>query len=131
MAEQETSLSVGSRGGVVKELQQWLNQTFDSGLKEDGKYGRKTSQAVSNFQRESGIEEDGIAGVNTIESIISYEGEGNEDEGSSEENVQGAEEEVTPAAQEEPEEEVTPEEEAEFEEPTQAPVAPEQDTTQK
>jgi len=129
MAEQETSLSVGSRGEVVKELQQWLNQFAGASIKEDGKYGRETSQAVSNFQRESGIEEDGIAGVNTIESIISYEGEGNEDEGSSEENVQGAEEEVTPQAQEEPEEEVTPEEEAEFEEPTQAPVAPEQDTT--
>ena len=128
MAEQETSLSVGSRGEVVKELQKWLNQFTSASIKEDGRYGQKTSQAVANFQRESGIEEDGIAGVNTIESIISYEGEGNEEE-ENEETVQGAEEEVTPTAQEEPEEEVTPEEEAEFEEPTQAPVAPEQDTT--
>jgi len=129
MAEQETSLSVGSRGEVVKELQKWLNQFTSASIKEDGRYGQKTSQAVANFQRESGLEEDGIAGVNTIESIISYEGEGNEEE-ENEETVQGAEEEVTPTAQEEPEEEeVTPEEEAEFEEPTQAPAAPEQDTT--
>jgi len=123
-AEQETSLSIGSRGEVVKELQQWLNYAINAALKEDGIYGNNTSQAVSNFQRESGIEEDGIAGVNTIESIISYEGEGNEEKENGQ-AVQGSQEEVNASAQEEPEEEgqeeVTPSEPQPEEQPQAEP----------
>ena len=131
-AEQATSLSQGSKGEVVKELQQWLNHfgfvdKKGEALKDDGSYGNKTTQAVKNFQTQVGLEVDGTAGVNTIESIISYKGDQNEEEENGQ-AVQGSQEEVNAPAQEEPEEEgqeeVTPSEPQQPEEQPQAETPP-------
>ena len=64
-----TTLSMGSSGSKVKELQEKLNSLGCSCGLADGDYGSKTAEAVRKFQRNNGLKEDGIAGPKTLEAI--------------------------------------------------------------
>lgn len=55
----------GSRGDDVKKIQQALNQQGGYGLQEDGIYGDKTAEAVTQYQQKTGIGVDGIVGSET------------------------------------------------------------------
>jgi hypothetical protein len=59
----------GSTGGWVETL-----QSFFSGLKMDGKFGKETEKAVKDFQENRGLEADGIAGKKTWEKLSSEKG---------------------------------------------------------
>lgn len=59
-----TTYKYGMSGAGVRELQAQLNK-LGHRLTIDGKYGTKTSRAVSDFQDENGLENDGIAGPAT------------------------------------------------------------------
>lgn len=63
------TLSSGSRGSAVKELQEKLNSLDYSCGTADGDYGEKTANAVRGFQRDNGLTVDGIAGPKTLEAI--------------------------------------------------------------
>lgn len=63
------TLSSGSRGSAVKELQEKLNSLGYSCGTVDGDYGAKTANAVREFQRKNGLSVDGIAGPKTLEAI--------------------------------------------------------------
>lgn len=54
----------GSKGDDVKKLQEKL------GLKSDGSFGPKTTDAVKSFQTKNGLTPDGIVGPNTWEKIM-------------------------------------------------------------
>ena len=58
-------LRSGSRGDDVKQLQQFLNNTLGTSLKEDGIWGRNTHASVAQFQTEYNLKQDGIVGPNT------------------------------------------------------------------
>ena len=63
------TLSMGSTGSAVKELQENLNSlNYSCGIA-DGDYGLKTADAVRDFQRKNGLVEDGIAGPITLAAI--------------------------------------------------------------
>lgn len=67
-------LRQGESGKDVEGLQKSLNRlgiTDASGrpLREDGDYGRRTSEAIENFQRANGLKVDGIAGPRTLEAL--------------------------------------------------------------
>lgn len=64
-----TTLSSGSRGSAVKELQEKLNSLGYSCGTADGDYGAKTANAVRDFQRKNGLTIDGIAGSKTLAAI--------------------------------------------------------------
>lgn len=64
-----TTLSSGSIGGAVKELQEKLNSLGYSCGTADGDYGAKTANAVREFQRKNGLAVDGIAGPKTLKVI--------------------------------------------------------------
>jgi peptidoglycan hydrolase-like protein with peptidoglycan-binding domain len=59
------SVQQGSKGSVVKWVQQRLNQLHGFGLKEDGDFGPKTKNAVLTFQTESELAADGVVGRET------------------------------------------------------------------
>lgn len=63
------TLSSGSRGNTVRELQEKLNSLGYSCGTVDGDYGAKTANAVREFQRKNGLSVDGIAGPKTFEAI--------------------------------------------------------------
>ena len=63
------TLSSGSRGSAVEELQKKLNSLGYSCGTVDGDYGAKTANAVREFQRKTGLSVDGIAGPKTLEAI--------------------------------------------------------------
>lgn len=63
------TLSSGSCGNVVKELQEKLNSLGCSCGNADGDFGAKTANAVREFQRKNGLTVDGIAGPKTLEAI--------------------------------------------------------------
>lgn len=63
------TLSSGSRGNAVEELQENLNSLGYSCGIADGDYGAKTENAVREFQRKNGLSVDGIAGPKTLEAI--------------------------------------------------------------
>lgn len=63
------TLSCGSSGDAVKELQENLNSLGCSCGKADGDYGGKTADAVRMFQKKNGLKVDGIAGSKTLEAI--------------------------------------------------------------
>lgn len=63
------TLSSGSRGSAVEELQKKLNSLGYSCGTVDGDYGAKTANAVREFQRKNGLSVDGIAGPKTLEAI--------------------------------------------------------------
>ncbi len=56
----------GSRGSVVKEIQQVLKRTGFYTYTVDGIYGSRTVTAVKNFQRSCGLTVDGICGPVTL-----------------------------------------------------------------
>jgi peptidoglycan hydrolase-like protein with peptidoglycan-binding domain len=63
-----TLLRAGSRGADVRDLQTTLsNLGYDLGdTGVDGVYGRRTANAVRNFQRDYGLQTDGIVGRQTV-----------------------------------------------------------------
>lgn len=63
------TLSSGSRGSAVEELQKKLNSLGYSCGIADGDYGAKTANAVREFQRKNGLSVDGIAGPKTLAAI--------------------------------------------------------------
>ena len=65
------TLTWGSAGEAVKELQQNLNKLGYSCGTADGSYGAKTANAVRNFQRDKKLSVDGIAGPLTQAAIKS------------------------------------------------------------
>ena len=66
-----TTLSKGSTGKQVKNLQVALaEQGYDVG-NPDGVYGKKTEAAVMQYQMDNGLTVDGIAGKNTLGSLNS------------------------------------------------------------
>lgn len=60
-------LKKGSRGPVVKHLQNRLNHVFPaySRLQEDGDYGPKTEAVIKEFQRRTRLQADGVVGPRT------------------------------------------------------------------
>lgn len=63
-----TSVSYGSRGNDVTELQKKLNENGYN-LKEDGIFGNATRTAVQDYQRKNSLKVDGIAGNETWGSL--------------------------------------------------------------
>lgn len=63
------TLSSGSNGSAVKELQENLNSLGYSCGTVDGDYGAKTANAVREFQGKNGLSVDGIAGPKTLAAI--------------------------------------------------------------
>lgn len=71
----DRSLSQGSRGPDVAELQKKLNSLGFVAGKADGIFGSKTKAAVIRYQRERGLKVDGIAGPQTIKDLKLLTGE--------------------------------------------------------
>lgn len=71
----DQTLSKGSRGGEVKELQQRLSKLGYQLGKIDGVYGDKTTAAVKRFQKNRGLKADGVAGPKTIKELKRLTGE--------------------------------------------------------
>lgn len=71
----DRTLSQGSKGAEVKDLQKRLVQIGYQVGKVDGIYGKSTTAAVKRFQRNRGIKADGIAGKKTIDELIRLTGE--------------------------------------------------------
>lgn len=65
------SLSFGSSGSTVSQLQQWLNKNGYSVGSVDGKYGNATKNAVAQLQSSLGTTADGSYGPNTISKLLS------------------------------------------------------------
>ncbi|AGA70858.1 spore cortex-lytic enzyme [Desulfitobacterium dichloroeliminans LMG P-21439] len=65
----DRTLSQGSRGPEVTELQKRLASLGYVVGKVDGIYGTKTKAAVTRFQRERGLKVDGMAGAQTIKEL--------------------------------------------------------------
>lgn len=86
----------GSKGKLVKSVQEYLNREIGSGLTTDGIYGAKTEEAVKNFQKSRGLAQDGVIGPKTW-AALGYTPEATP---------------VAPAAPEEPNEPTPPEEPA-------------------
>lgn len=66
------TLSKGSTGSAVRELQQRLIDLGYLKGKADGDYGAKTVQAVKDYQVVHNLTEDGVAGPKTITAIFGY-----------------------------------------------------------
>jgi len=71
----DRSLSPGSKGAEVKELQKKLIQVGYQVGKVDGVYGKSTTAAVKRFQKSRGLKADGIAGEKTIAELKKLTGE--------------------------------------------------------
>lgn len=63
-----TSLRIGSRGEVVRDLQKSL-RSLGYTLQIDGDFGPATRQTVKNFQRDHRLRRDGIVGPKTFEML--------------------------------------------------------------
>jgi hypothetical protein len=61
-----TNISLGSKGGHIKRLQDLLKETGAYSKPLTGVYDDDTVLAVKKFQSSRGIEEDGIVGVQTL-----------------------------------------------------------------
>lgn len=66
----DRTLTWGTRGYDVMQLQKDLNYLGYSAGQVDGIYGWQTTQAVKNFQRNNGLKVDGITGRQTAMAII-------------------------------------------------------------
>ena len=66
-----STLSYGSQGSEVEELQKLLNSTGRYSLKTDGIFGSNTKAAVTDYQKQNGLTIDGIAGSQTWGSLTS------------------------------------------------------------
>lgn len=64
-----STLRVGSTGETVRTVQQKLSEMGYS-VSVDGKFGRKTSQAVAKFQASQNLKADGLAGEKTLALIL-------------------------------------------------------------
>lgn len=64
MGNSYQQISYGSRGDLVKKLQERLNQNGYA-LDVDGSYGPKTQAAVRDYQQKNGLKVDGITGSQT------------------------------------------------------------------
>lgn len=71
----DRTLSKGSRGSEVKDLQKRLVQIGYQVGKVDGIYGDKTVASVTLFQKNRGLKADGIAGKQTIDALKKMTGE--------------------------------------------------------
>lgn len=71
----DRTLSKGSRGSEVKDLQKRLVQIGYQVGAVDGNYGEKTVAAVTRFQKNRGLKADGIAGEETIQALKKMTGE--------------------------------------------------------
>ncbi|NLI92979.1 MAG: spore cortex-lytic enzyme [Peptococcaceae bacterium] len=71
----DRTLSQGSKGAEVKDLQKKLVQIGFQVGKVDGVYGKSTTEAVKRFQKSRGIKADGVAGSKTIEELKKLTGE--------------------------------------------------------
>jgi hypothetical protein len=60
-----TTLKSGSKGDAVKELQRFLNDKLNLGLKLDGKLGPKTIAVIKKWQKANGLVPDGLIGAKT------------------------------------------------------------------
>lgn len=72
------SVSYGSRGEEVSELQRKLNENGYQ-LEVDGVFGSKTKSAVQDYQRKNSLDVDGIAGEKTWGSLNKAQNAGGED----------------------------------------------------
>ncbi|MBR3105841.1 MAG: peptidoglycan-binding protein [Clostridia bacterium] len=59
------TLRRGSKGELVKSLQEYLNDEAGAGLVIDGAFGAKTEEAVKAFQKTKGLTADGVVGPKT------------------------------------------------------------------
>lgn len=64
MASTYQTVSYGSRGDAVRQLQSALNRRGYQ-LAEDGVFGAKTREAVRDYQKKNGLQLDGVAGQQT------------------------------------------------------------------
>lgn len=71
----DRTLSKGSKGSEVKDLQKRLTQIGYQVGKVDGIYGKATAAAVTRFQKSRGMKADGIAGEKTIKELKRLTGE--------------------------------------------------------
>lgn len=71
----DRTLSQGSKGAEVKDLQKRLTQIGYQVGKVDGVYGKSTTAAVKRFQKNRGIKADGITGKKTIDELKRLTGE--------------------------------------------------------
>lgn len=62
-------IAKGATGDDVSNVQDELNNSNESGLKVDGKFGPKTQKAVKTYQRQAGLTVDGIVGPKTSASL--------------------------------------------------------------
>jgi peptidoglycan hydrolase-like protein with peptidoglycan-binding domain len=59
------TLRQGSRGEQVEALQRMLNEKMGGNLEVDGKFGKKTLQALQKYQESQGLDSDGVVGKDT------------------------------------------------------------------
>lgn len=71
----DRTLSQGSKGSEVKDLQKRLTQIGYQLGKVDGIYGKSTKAAVERFQKNRGLKVDGLAGPKTIKELKRLTGE--------------------------------------------------------
>jgi len=71
----DRTLSQGSKGSEVKDLQKRLTQIGYQLGKVDGIYGKATKAAVERFQKNRGLKVDGLAGEETIKELKRLTGE--------------------------------------------------------
>lgn len=71
----DRTLSQGSKGSEVKDLQKKLAQLGYQVGKVDGVYGKSTTAAVTRFQKNRGLKADGVAGEKTIKELKRLTGE--------------------------------------------------------
>ncbi len=71
----DRTLSQGSKGSEVKDLQKRLTQIGYQVGKVDGVYGKATTAAVKRFQKSRGLKADGVAGKKTIDELMRLTGE--------------------------------------------------------
>ena len=64
-----TSLRQGAEGPAVESLQRDLNEVAQSNLTVDGDFGRRTRNALIDFQERAGIDPDGVLGPATRNAI--------------------------------------------------------------
>jgi len=71
LQKNENTLSVGSKGDIVRSIQRLLNYMEGCNIKEDGVYGLETYNVIIKYQAENGLKEDGIVGKQTVAKLLS------------------------------------------------------------
>ena len=70
MASNSPTVSYGSYGDTVRQLQEALNRVGYQ-LEVDGSYGKRTQAAVLDYQKKNNLRVDGVAGSETMGSLLS------------------------------------------------------------